>query len=265
MAANGQSAAPHRICLEAYGVRAVVAASSAELLEHLELILPPGWTPSSAAEDDKEFSVTAEDGAFYTVTAGDTALAGGAELEVAVGVLDAALRSHIGVNAPQNAFIHAGAVSHRGRAILVPGPSFSGKTTLVAALVGAGAQYFSDEYAVLDDHGLVHPYARRLSIRGGDGVTEHDIATLGGTAAEQPLPVGLVVMTLYRPGAQWAPRLLSAGEGVLSLLSNALAAQEHPERVLGPITRAVEGAVVLEGERGDASELAPRLLDDLPW
>jgi hypothetical protein len=43
--------------------------------------------------------------------------------------------------------------------MVLPGKSFAGKTTLVAALVRAGAEYWSDEYAVLDANGDVHPYA----------------------------------------------------------------------------------------------------------
>ena len=75
----------------------------------------------------------------------------------------------------------------------------------------------------------------------------------------------MIALAMYRPGAQWQPRELSAGEGVLALLSNAFAAQERPEQIMGPIRRAVEGAVVLEGERGDADEVAAQLLRELPW
>ena len=32
-------------------------------------------------------------------------------------------------------------------------------------MVRAGATYYSDEYAVIDDTGLVHPFARPLGIR----------------------------------------------------------------------------------------------------
>ena len=56
-------------------------------------------------------------------------------------------------------FIHAGAVGWRGKAIVFPGNSFFGKTTLVAELVRRGAAYLSDEYAILDENGVVHPFA----------------------------------------------------------------------------------------------------------
>jgi hypothetical protein len=34
--------------------------------------------------------------------------------------------------------------------------SYSGKTTLVSELIRAGATYYSDEYAVIDERGRVH-------------------------------------------------------------------------------------------------------------
>lgn len=254
-----------RIAFEAFGVRASVVADSDEVLAHARAVLPPGWKETTAREGDKEFTILVDEGAFYTVEVDEVPLVGGAGIEVAVGVLDAAIRAHVALTAPEQVFIHAGAAAHRGRAIIVPGPSFSGKTSMVAALVRAGAQYFSDEYAVLDEEGLVHPYAKRLSIRGEtSGVSDHDVATLGGATAQEALPLGLVVMSVYRPGARWEPRRLSQGEGALALLSNAVAAQDRPE-VIGPITRAVKGAVILEGERGDADDLALKLLGDLPW
>src|ERR1700692_1331443 len=62
-------------------------------------------------------------------------------------------------------FLHAGVVGWQGRAILVPGRSFSGKTTLVRAMLRLGATYYSDEFAVVDNLGRVHPFARPLGIR----------------------------------------------------------------------------------------------------
>ncbi|WP_157871812.1 hypothetical protein [Gloeothece verrucosa] len=103
-------------------------------------------------------------------------------------------------------FVHAGVVGWRGRAIVIPGRSFSGKTTLAAALVKAGAIYYSDEYAVIDRDGLVHPYPRPLCIREGVGEQikrrKCSVEELGGQAGTDPIPVGLVVHTKYQLNAQ---------------------------------------------------------------
>lgn len=47
--------------------------------------------------------------------------------------------------------IHAGVVRHEGGCILLPAPPGSGKSTLTAALVNAGFQFFSDEVALLEE------------------------------------------------------------------------------------------------------------------
>jgi len=62
-------------------------------------------------------------------------------------------------------------VAWRGRAILLPGRSYVGKSTLVMELVRAGAVYYSDEYAVLDARGRVHPFAQPVALREPDGGT----------------------------------------------------------------------------------------------
>ena len=62
-------------------------------------------------------------------------------------------------------FVHAGVVGWKGRAIVIPGRSYSGKSTLVSELIRAGAAYYSDEYAVFDSRGRVYPFAKPLEMR----------------------------------------------------------------------------------------------------
>jgi len=49
---------------------------------------------------------------------------------------------HVAEHAPDYIFVHAGVVAWRGRAIILPGVSFAGKSSLVAELVRAGATYY---------------------------------------------------------------------------------------------------------------------------
>jgi hypothetical protein len=129
--------------------------------------------------------------------------------------------------------------------------------------VQAGAVYFSDEYAVLDSEGNVHPYARPLSIRDGSATQERPVTELGGVAADHSAQVSAVVITRYRAATEWLPRRLSAGEGVLALLANTVPAQDRPRESLQALSRAVRGAMILEGDRGEARDVAPALLDEL--
>lgn len=72
-----------------------------------------------------------------------------------------------------------------------------------------------------------------------------------------------VVVTRYRAGAEWQPKRLSSGEGVIALLANAVPAQARPKESLHALSRAVAGSIVLEGDRGEARPVAVALLDEL--
>src|SRR5262249_5261887 len=116
----------------------------------------------------------------------------------------------IAQRAESRLFVHAGAVSWRGRGIVIPGRSGCGKTTLVRALGEAGALSYSDEFAVLDSDGRLHPYAIPLSIRGnGTPACRLSIEAVGGRAATTSVEVALVAVTRYRRYARWRPHPLS--------------------------------------------------------
>ncbi|HWN91729.1 MAG TPA: hypothetical protein VNQ15_09965, partial [Verrucomicrobiae bacterium] len=148
-------------------------------------------------------------------------------------------------------------------AIVIPGCSFSGKSLLVKALVKAGASYYSDEFAVLDERGRVHPYPIPLAIRpdrDGAPPMKYRAEELGGVTGVCPLPLGLVLITRYVSGTRFRPRPLSAGRAVLELLAHTLPARRRPGRVLDALTQAVAQASVLRGTRGEAEETARQIL-----
>lgn len=151
-------------------------------------------------------------------------------------------------------FVHAGTVCVGGHAILLPGRTLTGKSSLVLALVRAGAKYFSDEYAVLSPGGDVHAYPKPLSRRRPDGSV--DLIDLGGAGAGEAAPIGLVVETRHEPGATWEPAECSSGDAVLALFDNTVVARIAPRFALETLTRGVRGSVGLRGVRGDAEETA---------
>jgi hypothetical protein len=143
-----------------------------------------------------------------------------------------------------------------------PGPSLSGKTTLVAALVRAGALYFSDEFAFLDEDGLVYPYPRPLSVKADNGDdAKWSVEQIGGVKGTEPVPIRVVAVTSYRPGAHWNPQPRSRGRGVMALLANAPAAHERPSQALAVAHRAVADALVIESERGEPDAVAASLME----
>ena len=185
------------------------------------------------------------------------------DLEEALSQLELDLELYIADRAPRRTFVHAGVVGWNGRAIVIPGDSFSGKSSLVKALVKAGASYYSDEFAVLDERGRVHPYPTPLAIRpspDGGPPMKYTAEELGGVAGVCPLPVGLVLITRYVGGTHFRPRPLSAGRAVLGLLAHTLPARRRPGRVLDALSRVVSQALVLRGMRGEAEETARQIL-----
>jgi hypothetical protein len=162
-------------------------------------------------------------------------------------------------------FVHAGVVGWQGRAILIPGRSMSGKTTLVKALVEAGATYYSDEFAVLDKAGRVHPYPVPLSLRGPNGQPgrKTPVESLGGQVGVEPLPVGWVIVTEYQPEATWRPRKLTPGQALLALMDNAVAARRNPAHSMPILKQAVTSVVALKSKRGEAAKVAATLLAQL--
>ena len=250
------------LAFEAYGVGVVVTLEDAELVGLVEPRLPPGHRRVEPTEEMPRLALRSDSGQGFDVLAGGSVVTGSAELEVALRVLDAQIRAEVAFRSREAVFVHAGAVGYRGRAILLPGRSFSGKTTLVAELVRAGASYYSDEFAVLDDDGRVRPYPKRLSVReGGARWGEESTAEeLGGASGEELLPVGTIVITTYRPRQSFEPESRSFGHGAMALVGNAIPARDRPAQVMAAARRAAEGAVVLEGDRGDADAAARVIL-----
>jgi hypothetical protein len=253
------------LVFDSFGVKMWLGTNRREAAERMRETLPPGWRQDpTAVVKEHRFGLIGDKGGTYRVDLANFALAEKVPLDFALEILESAIRSRVAFNAPDHIFVHAGVVAYDGRALLIPGKSFSGKTRLVASLVRAGATYYSDEFAPIDSDGLVHPYAKPLSIRGDNQLqTNHDVASLGGTSGQERLPVAAVVHATYRPGAVWEPTRLSPAQGALALLGHTVTARERPEAALRALTRAVGDATILQGDRGEADELAPSLLAEL--
>lgn len=249
------------VVIEAYGARLVVSAPDAETLASIIDGLPRGWATSGEGvphENVKWRFAVRREGAEYRIRDNHGHEQSSSDLELAIWMLRTQLRRFVGYHSTDLIFVHAGVVAYRGVAILVPGHSFAGKSTLVEALVRAGADFYSDEYAMLDKDGRVAHYLEPLSIRGPQGQEEIE---LGSAAVQRPAPVGLVVMTVYKPGSSWSPRRLTTGEGVVAMMEHAVPARDRPAETLAALRVALADAEILQGERGEADETARALLD----
>ncbi|HVZ48617.1 MAG TPA: hypothetical protein VG916_07530 [Gemmatimonadaceae bacterium] len=257
-----------RRVVRSHGVEIGVRSNDRDVIDRAMSCMPTGWEESAAPGADTWFSVActgvgAGSRVSYQLYREHQLLDSGFRLQRILTRLESAVRLTVGRLSPGRLFVHAGAVTWRNAAIILPGLSGTGKTTLVAALVRAGATYCSDEYAVFGDDGLLYPYTRPLSVRQGEHRRLHqNVETdLGGRLASGPVRAGLVASIRYRPLATWAPRTLSSGAGALTLFSSTLAARERPAFAFSVIARAMAGVVSLEGERGEAEAAADRILE----
>jgi hypothetical protein len=251
--------------LEVHGVRLDVEITAEALIPAIEAILPPGWQPTDAFPEDGHLVVAPGAGDGFDVSEGDVVLGSDLPADVAVHLVDAEIRRRVASLARDRVFVHAGAVAMDDRVLVLPGPTFTGKSTLVAALVARGATYYSDEYAVLDQHGMVHPFPRPLSIRANkDRYGDYTpVETLGGKAGTAPGRVAVIAVCQYERDAKWAPTRLSPTVGGLRLLANTVPARLRPAEAMAAVGRASAPAVTLEGPRGEADETAGLLLDEL--
>jgi serine kinase of HPr protein (carbohydrate metabolism regulator) len=175
------------------------------------------------------------------------------------------LKIHIAEMARHRVFVHAGAVEWHGRGIMIPGRSFSGKTSLVAELIKAGATYYSDEYAVLDRQGRMHPFSAPLAVRQPDSIRQNNVSPeeLGGGTGIKPLSVSLVILSQYVAGEEWHPRQLTPGQAMLELLNNTIPARRRPEAAINTLQKVVGKATTLKGVRGEASQTAKLIFNRL--
>ncbi len=134
--------------------------------------------------------------------------------------------------------VHAAVASLAGRAVLMPAPPDSGKTTLVAGLTRAGFQFLGDEVALIEpETALVHPYLRPLLIEptsmpvldglasdlpffyeGFRGLRYHVAAEdLRAGAIGAPGPIAFVVFPAYRPGSDTELRPMSRAAALIRI------------------------------------------------
>jgi len=258
------------LTFKSYGVRFGVRADDAAVLERLAEYLPPGTASVPNGVVERLYSISTGAGGverrglrrFRMLYADHTRVARTLDSEELFERFESDLQLFVAEAARGRVFVHAGVVGWKGRAVVVPGRSLSGKTTLVAELVRAGAEYYSDEFAVLDTKGRVHPYPKPLAVR-GEGFRQHKVRVeeLGGSAASKSLPVGLVVVSEFREGTRFRPRKLTPGQGSLALLANTIPARRRPSEVLETLERVVSNAPVLRGARGEAAEAARLILE----
>ena len=243
--------------------------SDPSVLETLEAYLPPLRRPAGDGPLDWTCTLdVARAGAsppadqFHQLYSGPERVAATRDWVEACETLGSILDFTIARFARDVLFVHAGAVGWQDRAILMPGPTRSGKTSLVTALVRAGATYYSDEFAVIDAEGRTHPYPRPLSIRrrGRDRGTRVGVQEMGGRTGVAALDPGLVLVAQFEEGAEWRPRRLTPGQTTLALIQNTVLARHRSGESLATLASVATRASGFQGGRGEADLCARAVL-----
>jgi hypothetical protein len=157
--------------------------------------------------------------------------------------------------------VHAGAVLLGEQALLLPGITHAGKSSLVAELLRRGATYFSDEYALIDSAGRVHPYPRPLLLRNGSPEQSPWLpAECNARTGDGPVPVGWILSLEYLPESTWSVEAVCQSEALLILLRNTPHLLSESPNMVAVFQRAVAGAKCYVGRRAEADEAVSRIL-----
>jgi hypothetical protein len=258
----------HRLFIESYGVEIRLVSNRAEAIEAARIILqkylPDCFTETAETETAHQFRLVWNESEKDTLYKNGESVFTRVSREKSLEYVGSEIRRTIAEFAVGRVFIHAGVVGWKGKVILIPGMSFSGKTSLTAALVKRGAVYYSDEYAILDEDGFVYPFPKTLSIRrDGDRFTqtEYSVEALGGKAAAEKNRLGMVFISRYKPNASWKPQILTPAKGILEIIKHTVSIRTNPSYVLKVLTKAIENAGIVKSNRGDVSKFAGLILD----
>lgn len=166
----------------------------------------------------------------------------------------------IALHSRDHVYIHAGVVTWNGGAILLPGRSRTGKSTLVEALVRRGAGYCSDEYARVCDDGSITPYARPIQLRSPTGRRSVDAASIGSVNDAPVAPI-LVVFTAFAEAAAFDPVHVAPAAAALELFDNTVIAETQPERAMRVVAQIARQARAVRSPRPDVATAATRILE----
>lgn len=251
-----------------HGVPFRLFAENAALLGLMKRHAPHGSVPSKGLPADaRRFALRrARRKSGYEVFANENLLEDTEALDDALVLLGGHMMIHVAEHAPEYVFLHAGVVAWEQHALLLPGASHAGKSTLVAELVRAGATYYSDEFALLDSKGRVHPFTRDIRMRqpGAPDQVPLPLKQLDGRAGKGPLRVSMVVFAQFAENARWAPDPVTPGRAVLELLLHSTPVQRAPDRTLATLSAMMRHARAWRSLRGEAGVAARSLLAALP-
>ena len=253
---------------DAFGVRVRLESNEPELLElgidvaRTALVDRPVFIENKTGNVDHTFGIYRDESGSYFFTNEGRPTRPQRRTVHFRRTLNTMIRVHVAEKARNWVFIHAGSVGWRGHAIILPATSHNGKTTLVSELIRLGAQYYSDEYAVIDPEGRVHPYERDLSVRppGSEVPIQVSPSEFGAEIGKIPLPVGMVILTKFEQGQVFRPEKVSMGIGIMETIPEIIPIRLNTDFSLKVLNTAFRRAIIIKSLRGEAQIAARSIL-----
>jgi len=207
----------------------------------VQLTCPPGLAPdieflyrdsigSSVAPGSCVVIEEAGDGRFAIAADGEAPVSGLARGDLPTFVMEAVVRGLV-KDLTTAVALHAGAVAHNGKAAVIAGPTGSGKSSLVAWLIGNGFGYLSDEIALLfADQAAILGLPRALVLKPGAAEQVLALPSFEGARSvpggehvmvrprfvqaheSKPHPCGLIVFPQFEAGSEL--RVTSVRDGL---------------------------------------------------
>jgi HprK-related kinase A len=201
-------------------------------------------------------------------------------LDQAFPMLEWGLNWCISAHCHQYLIFHAAVVEKTGRALILPAPPGSGKSTLCAGLIHRGWRLLSDELTLVDfGSSSVVPLPRPVSLKNASidvirafapaaaiGAPVHD--TTKGSVAHMRAPTdsvrrgletaypGWIVIPRYRAGAATKLARLSKARGLMQMVDNAFNYSAHGRRGFELLAQFVDRCNCHELEYADLEEAA---------
>jgi hypothetical protein len=177
-----------------------------------------------------------------------------------------------------NHAVHAAALVNGGRAVLFPGQSGSGKSSLAAWLILQGWSYLTDELVFLTDDGLIRPFTRPLSLRPATVAALKSFVDVRETECLVEEAGAMIPHRHLNPDWQWMnPKLsviifptfvahhpatltpISQAQGCMQLLGCHVNARNLSGHGFSEMARLVRGLSVYELKYGSFSDVLPTL------
>jgi hypothetical protein len=258
---------------------------AAGLADDLEVLF--GAAKADAAKSQHVVTITREQGGGFALDLGGASFQTGLSREDLFDLLQDEVVRALVVDMTSAVVLHAGAVSLDGRAILLAGPTGSGKTSLAAWFVANGLRYLSDEVVALVAGGTdVVGFPRAMVVKGEaagkvEALTAFGAANTIRTAAStmirptperiagcSPQSCGLIIFPKFEAGAPLRIAAVSAAQAGLRLMGcnlNARNLRGEGFGEIGALARAVPAFVLHYGDfdqLGGVVDVLVRLLLD---